>query len=170
MCAVRALREEDAVAWTELLLALRRPERGPAGYDDEQLVVSDLVVVLPGPFARRQLVQARAESLACDAHPAPAEPRPVVLARPLVAEEIDAQRTLSRRVPRHGGDATARSSATSPARRRARPFSGCGSRARRCCRRDRGRTRRSSPRGRQGARRGCRSTDTPPRHRPGGTP
>src|SRR5437016_5653855 len=121
MSALRALREEDAVAGPELFLALRRPERGPAGHDHEQLVVSDLVVVLPGPFARRQLVQARAEGFGSDAYPAPAEPRPIVLARPLVAEEIDAQRTLSRRVPRHARDATARSSATSPAHRAVRP-------------------------------------------------
>src|SRR5215211_6547455 len=92
MCALRAARKENAVPRLELELAVGVAERRMTGYDDEQLVVSKLVVVGERLLARWKLVEARAEVLARDALPTPPKTRlfrrPRPLDPPVVVEQV----------------------------------------------------------------------------------
>jgi hypothetical protein len=70
----------DDVAFSERVLALRRPERRLAAQDDEPLFVGVVGVVRPQSVAGLELVHASAEQLGPDAC---ADPR--VLAAPALA-------------------------------------------------------------------------------------
>jgi hypothetical protein len=75
MRATRPGRKEDAVARPKFSFSIRGTKRRPPGYDDEQLVVAEFVVVREGALARRKLVEAGAEMLAGNALSPPPKAR-----------------------------------------------------------------------------------------------
>jgi hypothetical protein len=86
-------REDDDVAFAELLLAVRRAERGLTANDEEPLLVRVVQVIGPQALSGLQLVQAPAEQLGAEASPHPAvlasPARAVLDAIPLVALKVE---------------------------------------------------------------------------------